>query len=71
MNLVTRGPTCGNREGIEMKFFVSLLVLLIVPMMTLNGLGRPAFTGYYLGVMTLWVVFACANARAARGPATE
>jgi len=50
-----------------MKFFVSLLVLLIVPMMTLNGLGRPAFTGYYLGVMTLWVVFACANARAEGG----
>jgi len=54
-----------------MKFFVSLLVLALVPMMALNDLGRPAFIGYYLGVMTLWVVFACANARAARLPATE
>ena len=40
-------------------------------MMALNDLGRPAFIGYYLGVMTLWVVFACANARAARVPAPE
>jgi hypothetical protein len=58
-------------KEIDMKFFVSLLVLLLVPMTALNDLGRPAFIGYYLGVMTLGVVFACANARAARVPATE
>jgi hypothetical protein len=54
-----------------MQFFVCLLVLMLVPMMALNGLGRPAFIGYYLGVMTLWLVFACANARAASVPVTE
>ena len=54
-----------------MKFFVSLLVLMLVPMMALNDLGRPAFLGYYLGVITLWVVFACAHARGARGPLPE
>ena len=28
-----------------MKFFVSPLVLVLVPMMALNDLGRPAFIG--------------------------
>jgi len=47
-----------------MKFFVCLLILALVPMLALNGLGRPAFIGYYLGVITLWLAFACASARA-------
>ena len=71
MNAMSRLHCGATAREIDMKFFVSLLVLLLVPMMALNDLGRPAFIGYYLGVMTLWVVFACANARAARVPATE
>ncbi len=53
-----------------MKFFVSLLVLALIPMMALNDLGRPAFIGYYLGVITLWLVLVGASARAARVPTT-
>ena len=56
---------------VHRRRWLFLLVLVLVPMMALNDLGRPAFIGYYLGVMTLWVVFACANARAARVPAPE
>jgi hypothetical protein len=54
-----------------MRFFVSLLVLALIPMMALNDLGRPAFIGYYLGVTTLWLAFVCASARAARVPTTD
>jgi hypothetical protein len=47
-----------------MQFLVCLIVLAAVPMSLLNGLGRPAFIGYYLGVLTLWVVFVVAARRA-------
>jgi hypothetical protein len=38
------------------KFLVGTLVMLVVPMALLNPMGRPAFLGYYLGVVTMWVV---------------
>jgi hypothetical protein len=47
-----------------MQFLVCLIVLGAVPMILLNGLGRPAFIGYYLGVLTLWLVFVVAGRRA-------
>jgi hypothetical protein len=47
-----------------MRFLVCLIVLGAVPMLLLNGLERPAFIGYYLGVFTLWLVFAIAASRA-------
>ena len=47
-----------------MQFLVCLIVLGAVPMSLLNGLGRPAFIGYYLGVLTLWLVFIVAGRRA-------
>ena len=47
-----------------MRFLVCLIVLGAVPMLLLNGQGRPAFLGYYLGVLTLWLVFAVAASRA-------
>jgi hypothetical protein len=46
-----------------MRFLVCLIVLGAVPMLLLNGQGRPAFAGYYLGVLTLWLVFAIAANR--------
>ena len=49
-----------------MQFLVCLIVLAAVPMSLLNGLGRPAFIGYYLGVRTLWLVFVAAGRRAGR-----
>jgi hypothetical protein len=46
-----------------MRFLVCLIVFCAVPMTLLNGLGRPAFIGYYLGVLTLWLVFVVAGIR--------
>lgn len=51
-----------------MQFLVCLIVLVAVPMSLLNGLGRPAFIGYYLGVLTLWLVFVTAGRRAGQIP---
>ena len=47
-----------------MQFLLCLIVLAAVPMSLLNGLGRPAFIGYYLGVLTLWLLFVVAGRRA-------
>lgn len=47
-----------------MRFLICTIVLGVVPMLLLNGQGRPAFVGYYLGVLTLWLVFAIAASRA-------
>ena len=46
-----------------MRFLICLIVLGAVPMTVINGLGRPAFLGYYLGVITLWLVFVLAGTR--------
>lgn len=37
------------------------LVLAVVPMALLNPLGRPAFLGYYLGVLTMWFAVVVAS----------
>jgi hypothetical protein len=31
-----------------------VVLLLVLPMLVLNPLGRPAFLGYYLGVIATW-----------------
>jgi hypothetical protein len=36
------------------RFIVCTLVLAVVPMSLLNPMGRPAFLGYYLGIVTMW-----------------
>ena len=38
------------------RFIVCTLVLAVVPMSLLNPMGRPAFLGYYLGIVTMWFV---------------
>ena len=38
------------------KFLVCTLVLAVVPMSLLNPMGRQAFLGYYLGILTMWLV---------------
>lgn len=44
-----------------MKAFGVLTVLLLVlPMVLLNPLGRPAFLGYYAGIIATWAAFAIA-----------
>jgi hypothetical protein len=41
------------------QFFVSALLLAMIPMVLLNPLGREAFIGYYVGVIAMWFVFVC------------
>jgi hypothetical protein len=35
-------------------FGLCAVLLLVVPMLLLNPLGRSAFLGYYAGVITTW-----------------
>jgi hypothetical protein len=37
-----------------MKFLIGIVLLLVIPMIFLNRLGRPAFLGYYTGVIATW-----------------
>jgi hypothetical protein len=37
-----------------------VVLLLVVPMPVLNDLGRPAFLGYYAGVIVTWFAFSFA-----------
>lgn len=53
------------------RFLVCTLVLAAVPMSLLNPMGRPAFLGYYLGVITLWAVFVISGQLAPRKSLTE
>jgi hypothetical protein len=47
--------------GLLMRREIAGLVLfLIVPKIFLNQLGRPAFVGYYLGVIATWVAYVIA-----------
>ena len=39
------------------RWVIGILLLLAIPMMVLNPLGRPAFIGYYVGVITTWLVY--------------
>ncbi len=38
-------------------FFMLVILLLVVPMTALNPLGRPAFLGYYAGVIAAWITY--------------
>lgn len=38
---------------------VCAVLLLVVPMVVLNPLGRDAFLGYYVGVIAMWFVAVC------------
>jgi len=42
------------------KWIPGVVLFLGVPMIVLNPLGRPAFLGYYLGVITTWAVYVVA-----------
>lgn len=43
------------------RFVACVIVLAVVPMSLLNPMGRPAFLGYYLGVVTMALAFAIAR----------
>ena len=42
------------------RFVAYVIVLAVVPMSMLNPMGRPAFLGYYVGVVTMALAFAIA-----------
>lgn len=39
------------------RWMIGILLFLAIPMMVLNPLGRPAFIGYYVGVISTWLVY--------------
>jgi hypothetical protein len=42
------------------RFVACGIVLAVVPMSVLNTMGRPAFLGYYVGILRMTLVFAIA-----------
>ena len=53
------------------RFIVCTLVLAVVPMSLLNPTGRPAFLGYYLGIVTMWFVVVAVGRIQANTAATQ
>jgi hypothetical protein len=53
------------------RFIASAIVLAVVPMTMLNEMGRPGFLGYYLGVITMWLLFVIVGKRAATSAETQ
>ena len=43
-----------------MKILTGAVLLLVIPMVILNPLGRPAFLGYYTGVIATWAAYVIA-----------
>lgn len=39
------------------SLIVGLALLVVVPMVLLNPLGREAFLGYYVGILAMWLTF--------------
>ena len=40
-----------------MKISTGVALLLVIPMVILNPLGRSAFLGYYTGVIATWAAY--------------
>jgi hypothetical protein len=49
--------------GGDMKLVTGIVLLLVIPMIFLNPLGRSAFLGYYTGVIATWVAYVIALRR--------
>jgi hypothetical protein len=49
-------------------FVVCVLLLLVIPMVALNPLGRDAFLGYYVGMVAMWATVALVGSRAVAKP---
>jgi hypothetical protein len=44
-----------------------VILFLVIPMVFLNDLGRPAFLGYYLGIVATWIAYVIGLGRQAPG----
>ena len=53
------------------RFLAYIVVLAVVPMSMLNPMGRPAFLGYCLGVITMAFAFASVAGRGAIGASRQ
>ena len=42
------------------RWIVGILLFLVIPMLVLNPLGRTAFIGYYVGVISTWLAYGVA-----------
>jgi hypothetical protein len=56
-------PVANVRSLKMRKWLAGFVLFLAVPMIVLNPLGRPAFLGYYVGVVATWVAYAFALRR--------
>jgi hypothetical protein len=45
------------------KLLTGVVLLLVLPVIILNPLGRPAFLGYYTGVIATWAAYVIALRR--------
>ena len=52
-----------TRESLMKRCLLLIALLLVVPMAILNPLGRPAFLGYYAGVIAAWAAYVIALAQ--------
>ena len=66
-----RGRHTAPQEVRMTRFMASAIVLAVVPMTMLNAMGRPGFLGYYLGVITMWLLFVIVGKRAAPSAETQ
>ena len=48
------------------RFLACTILLVVVPMVLLNPMGREAFLGYYAGVIAMWATFALAGQQRSR-----
>jgi len=46
-----------------MRFLTGIALLLVIPMIVLNPLGRSAYLGYYAGVIATWIAYVIALRR--------
>jgi hypothetical protein len=49
--------------GGDVKLLTGVVLLLVIPMIILNPLGRPAFVGYYMGVIATLAAYVIALRR--------
>ena len=49
----------------------TIVLFLAVPRIFLNELGRPAFIGYYVGVLATWIAYVIALRRQIPAPPAQ
>ena len=55
--VLERGILQHHRSLTMSRRMIGILLFLAIPMIVLNPLGRPAFIGYYVGVISTWLAY--------------